>query len=216
MFRITAAIVSVMVLALILSAATRPSRVLVQDDGMPNLSGTWQLVEYNGSKKIRGDRRFPQITLIIRQEGPELKITRKRIRVSVHKEIDGTEEVREFTHHTDGQVDTNLGRVDLWFDESLKNESVTRLSKDKTILTEFKEALVMGGSGRGHSPRGVAALTNTASKFKEEWSLDEAGNRLLLNFSGIHMTSVTITDHDGGAAPSAQFERLKFVFRRVS
>jgi len=216
MFRYTAAIISVVVLALVLSAGTPPRRVLAQDDVSPNLIDTWELVEFNGSKKSQGDPRFPQMTLIIRQEGPELKITRKRIRVSVHKEINGTEEVREFTHHTDGRVDTNLGRVDLWFDESLKNESVTRLSRDKTILTEFKEALVMGGSGRGHSPRGVAALTNTASKFKEEWSLDEAGNRLLLNFSGIHMTSVTITDHSGGAAPSAQFERLKFVFRRVS
>ncbi len=212
MFHNPVAILSILVLALAVSVGTRARRVLAQDQGVPNLTGTWELVEFNGSKQSRGDSRFPKMTLTIRQEGPELKIIRKRIRTSRDKQINGTEEVREFTHHTDGRDDTNLGRVDLWFDESLKNSSVTRLSGNK-ILTEFKEELAVGSGG---AARGPYALTSTVTKFKEEWSLDQAGNRLLLKASGIYMSSAPITADGGGGPPSAQWERLKFVFRRVS
>jgi hypothetical protein len=213
MLRNAAVIVSVLVLVLVLSAGTCSQRVLAQKDDVPNLTGTWELVEFNGSKKSWGDPHFTKMTLVIRHEGPELKITRKRIRDSRNKAINGTEEVREFIHHTDGQVDYNLGRVDLWFDESIRYESVTRLSENK-ILTEFKQALVMAPS-RGLGPKGPIATTNTVSSFKEEWSLDKAGNRLVMNFSEISMNSAIITDHDGGRPPSAEWGRLKFVFRKV-
>src|SRR5580765_6278343 len=131
MLRHTATILSILVLVLVLSAGTRPRRVLAQKDDVPNLTGTWELVEFHGSKKSWGDPHFTKMILVIRHEGPELKIIRKRVRVSRNKTINGTEEVREFTHHTDGRVDTNLGRVDLWFDEATRNESVTRLSENK-------------------------------------------------------------------------------------
>ena len=214
MLRNTTSFVSILVLALGLSAGTLAPRVLAQDAGVPNISGTWELIEFNGSKKSWGDPRFPEITLIVRQAGPELKITRKRIRVSRDKTINGTEEVREFTHHTDGREDNNLGRVDLWFDESTRNASVTRLSGNK-ILTEFKEERLMG-STRGISPRGAYSLSDTLAIFKEEWSLNEAGSRLVMNFSSRSMSSTSITADGGGGPASAGWERLKFVFRKVS
>jgi hypothetical protein len=72
------------------------------------------------------------------------------------------------------------------------------------------------GSSRGTSPRGAYSLTDTLAIFKEEWGLNEAGNRLVMNFSSRRMSSTSITADGGGGPASAGWGRLKFVFRKVS
>ena len=196
--RKTTAMVSILVLGLTLSAGSRAGRLPAQAAGLPNLSGTWELIDDNFDKKSRGDPRFPQVTLVISQEGSDLKIIRKRIRKSGNRK--GTLDVREFIYHTDGQGDTNLGRYDLWR-EAPKLKSVTRLGDNK-ILTEFDQQVTVGISGRPlfRGPYNYEMPT-TMPPFEEEWSLSEAGKKLVLN---------TMSYDFGGGA------RRKYVFRKIS
>lgn len=172
---------------MILFGTAHPGRVRAQNPGEPNLSGTWELIDNNFDKKSRGDARFPQLTLVISHEGSELRIIRKRIRRTRDRKVNGTEDVREFTYHTDGRRDTNLGRFELW-STSPEFTTVTRLVEDNRILTENTE-------NRGY--------------FKEEWSLKEAGNRLQLITMVVDHSAYPLT-------PAGTAGRRKWVFRKVS
>jgi len=211
--RSTAAMVLILFLGLALSAGSRAGRLPAQNAAAPDLSGVWELVEDGGSKKSYGDRHFPQLTLEIRHQGSELKIIRKRIRDSRNRKINGTLDVREFIYHTDGRGDTNVGRFNLWF-RAPKVKSVTRLDKDK-ILTEFEEQVVVGMGGGLIGPDN---LPFRLSRFKEEWSLSEAGNKLVLNARGFDSSSdkiITNGSGDYGQTSSRGSNTSKFVFRRI-
>jgi hypothetical protein len=83
----------------------------------PNVSGTWELVEDNGTKKSDARSNFPRVTLVISQQTPEIKITQKTIRR-------GVEEVQEFT--------TLMGAVTQTLDESLSGSMTsTELSPSR-------------------------------------------------------------------------------------
>src|SRR5262252_3071099 len=125
----------ILVLGLALSTGSRSRSLPAQAADVPNLSGAWELIQDGYEKKGPGDPQFPQVTLVISQEGSELKITRKKIRRSTNRKLNGTLDVREFIYHTDGRGDTNLGRYNLSLLEAPKLESVTRLAENK-ILTE--------------------------------------------------------------------------------
>jgi len=190
----------ILVLGLALSTGSRSRSLPAQAADVPNLSGAWELIQDGYEKKGPGDPQFPQVTLVISQEGSELKITRKKIRRSTNRKLNGTLDVREFIYHTDGRGDTNLGRYDLWR-EAPKLKSVTRLGDNK-ILTEFDQQVTVGISGRPlfRGPYNYEMPT-TMPPFEEEWSLSEAGKKLVLN---------TMSYDFGGGA------RRKYVFRKIS
>ena len=100
-----------------------------QDQSVPNLSGTWELVEDdNAAKKLRpADAGFPRLTLVISQEGSLIRITQKQIRR-------GTETVQEYSYYTDGRGETNLGRVELWPRSVPKFASVSEWQKERLLI----------------------------------------------------------------------------------
>ena len=73
-----------------------------QSQNVPNLGGTWELIEYDGVTKDRLGSKFPKLTLAISQTASEVKISQKGFR-------GGVEEVREFTYYTDVGVRRILG-----------------------------------------------------------------------------------------------------------
>lgn len=169
-----------------------------QSEPVPNLSGTWKLVEMDGNKDYR-NKRFPKMTLVIEHESEVLKVTEMRSR-------HGKDEVRTFIYHTDGRGDTT-GRVELWRSKDRDFESVTRTEKGR-IVTQYKPELYMG--------TGYPSV-DTSSKQTDLWSLDGAGTTLTLTTKSLDIRSammVGISGAQSGSRPT-EWSTFKLKFRRI-
>ncbi len=189
-----------LILALLyLSGASTVTRA--QGQNAPNLSGAWELIEFDGTTKGRLGSKFPKMTIGISQADSEIKITQKRTRR-------GSEQTREFAYYTDGRGETNTGQInDLWPQSEYRTESVTEWHEGK-LLTRYKAQLrVMAGY----------PLKSTSTDAREEWRLASDGKKLVLTSAGTQMDSSSIASHgQSDLAPKASFFRSKLVFRKVS
>jgi len=205
---------------LILAAAiliVEANNCRAQSQNVPNLGGTWELIEYDGVTKDRLGSKFPKLTLAISQTASEVKITQKGFR-------GGVEEVREFTYYTDGRGETNTGRVQLWPGDVPKFESITRWQKDR-LMSDYKEHLsrMTGSSSRNG---GDYATSDTYGRRQDEWRLATNGETLELKSSSVDINSTSVTGHrpaSGGTlddrgemAPKFQSYKQKLVFRKTS
>jgi hypothetical protein len=171
-----------------------------QGQSVPNVIGTWELVEYDGITQRQVGSKFPKVTLVISQTASEIKITEKRTRR-------GAEQTHEFTYYTDGRGETNTGQIKLWSQDEHRTESVTQWHEGK-LLTRYKRQVRVMPS---------YALKSTSSDAKEEWRLTSDGKKLVLTASTTQMDSSSTASHDqSDLAPKASFFRNKLVFRKVS
>ena len=187
-----------------------------QSQNVPDLSGTWELIEYGGSTKDRLGSKFPNMTLVISQTGSEVKITQKRI-------IRGVGEVKEFTYYTDGRGETNIGRVELWPRSVPRFESVTQWQKDK-LFSDFKGQVNVGTGSSGRD--GEYLTRDSFDRRKDEWRLGSNGNTLALTSRNLRTDSSLITgsqpapggslDDKGEVSSRAENNKLKLVFRKTS
>jgi hypothetical protein len=187
-----------------------------QSKNVPNLSGTWELIEYFGGTKRQLGSNFPKMTLAISQTDSEVKIIQKRMR-------NGVEEVRELTYYLDGRGESNLGRVELWPRYEPRFESVTAWQKDR-LLSSYKEqqSLRTGSSLKN----GVYSTTDSVARRKDEWRLASDGQTLALTSSSVQTNSFSITGHQpapggrlddkGQMAPTTGFYKSKLLFRKTS
>lgn len=187
-----------------------------QSQNVPDLSGAWELIEYNGITKAQLGPKFPKMTLVISQTAPEVRITQKGFR-------SGVEEVREFTYYPDGRGETNMGRVQLWPCDVPKFESVTQWQKDKLLSDYEGQPSLMTGCS---SKMGITQPVVTSDRRKDEWRLASNGKTLALTSSGVQINSYSVTgshpvsggslDDRGEMAPRAEFYKQKLVFRKTS
>jgi hypothetical protein len=182
--------VSLLLLAAAVGAQTPPT---------PDLSGTWKLVDFGGSKDT-SDRRFPKMTLIIEQQSSEIRITEKRIKR-------GKEEVRTFVYYLDGRGETNTSRVEVWRRAEPRFETVTRTEKGR-IVTEYKRELYWG---TGSAP------WETASRQENQWTVNASGQKLILTAKVRNVNSGLITGKTGEVSglPAAEWFNSKLTFRRI-
>jgi len=145
---------------LVLSAAFANSQrglAQSQNQSVPDLSGTWELVEdHSGLKMKLKDAGFPRVTVVIAQEGSQIRITQKQIKR-------GIETVKEYSYYTDGRGETNLGRVELYL------RSVTRFA---SVSGWQEERLLIKYSGE--------FSLNSSSDRKDEWRLVPGDGKLIL------------------------------------
>jgi hypothetical protein len=187
-----------------------------QSQNVPNLNGTWELIEYFGGTKAQLGSKFPKMTLVISQTASEVKITQKRM-------VRGVEEVSELTYYLDGRGETNLGRVELWPRSLPRFASITQWQKDK-LLSDYNGQVVIG---TGSSTRGADYTTRDSfDRRKDEWRLAPNGDTLALTSSNFQMNSSSITgkqpalggsslDDRGQMSSGAQFSKSKLVFRKI-
>jgi hypothetical protein len=190
-----------------------------QAQSVPNISGTWELIEYDGAKqKVIGDK-FPKLILVISQEDSQITITQKRTK-------QGVETVLEYSYHTDGRGETNPGRLELWPREvpKLKFESVSGWQKDKLVTKYDSKLIPWTGSGKG--AQGFYTLNTVTSRRNDEWRLQSNGKTLVLTSSDAQVPSSTNTGsapdpkltssaQDAGNAPFGTFVTNKLVFRKI-
>ena len=171
---------------------------LAQTAPVPNLSGTWELIQIDNYPK-KGDPKFPKMTLVIEHESSRVKVTEKRIKL-------GKEEVRTFVYNADGSGETNSGKIEVWRTEAPEFHSVTRANKNR-LVTEYKlewhlttahPVGVFGGRDR----------TDTASQLWAEWSVDASGTKLTLTTKALNLVS----NADG---PRNDFGTVKLKFLRI-
>ena len=89
-----------------------------QGQSVPNLSGAWELIEFDDTTKSRIGSKFPNLTLEISQTASEITIKQKRIRRGLAK-------TREYAYYPDGRGETNTGQIKLWLPDEYRVESVT-------------------------------------------------------------------------------------------
>lgn len=188
-----------------------------QAQGAANLSGTWELVEINGSKKKhQPPGKFPRMILVIAQEGPEIRITKKRTR-------QGKETVQNFSYYTDGRGENNTGRLELWGDDQRGFESVSGWEKDR-LVTKYDNRVTLQ-TGSNVTSAGYSAV-NSALRRSDEWRLGRDGKTLAMTTTNVQMHSPTITGglsdptlETGPArdnqASYGQFGKSKLVFRKI-
>lgn len=189
--------------------------VRTQTPKVPNLGGTWELVEYNGTRKSDLGSKFPEMKLSITQAEAELTIVQNRMR-------NGVEEVVAFKYYLDGRGETNAGRLQLGPRDDLKWHSVTQLKGNK-LLSQFKEQVFVGTSSSGRS--GSYSTTDTADTRKDEWQVASNGETLTLRSSAVQVNSASITSHQpapggglddrGEMSSRADRYKLKYVFKKV-
>lgn len=184
---------------------------------MPNLSGTWELVEYDGTKQKNLGDRFPELTLVIAQGGSQIRITQKRTKR-------GIETVQEYTYYTDGRGETNVGRLELWPREVPNFESVSSWQNGE-LVTKYDSKVSLGTESGQSSIRGYYT-TNSAARRNDEWRLKADGKTLVLTSSVVQTLTSTITGNapdprltssaqDDGMAPFGRFGKNKYVFRKI-
>lgn len=173
-----------------------------QGQNVPNLSGTWELIEFDGTRKVDDITRFPKLTLVVSQTATEIRITQKTIRR-------GTELTQEFTYYADGRGETNFGRIQLWAYNQSDVESVTEWSKDK-LLTRYKQRRSLVS---GHTTKDLLAGV------KEEWQLASDDKTLVLKTSHVQTEFPSISGSsnvNAELAPKASFHATKLKFKKVS
>ena len=188
-----------------------------QAQSAPNLSGTWELVEINGSKKSKQPPgKFPELTLVISQEGSEIRITKKRTR-------QGIQTVQDYSYYTDGRGEKNSGRTEVWGDDERGFESVSRWQKDRLVNRYDRRVTLQTGSKTTS-----AGYTNVNSSVNrtDEWRLGRDGMTLVMTSATVGMNSPSTTGglsdprlengpgRDGQAA-YGDFVKTKLVFRKI-
>jgi hypothetical protein len=181
-------------------------RVLAQSQNQsaPDLSGTWELVEDSVAwpKLKPTDAGFPRLTLVISQEGAQIRITQKRIRR-------GTQTVEEYSYYTDGRGETNLGRVELYPRYVATFESVSGWQKERLLIKFSTEHLRWFGRG----------VSDTWVTRKDEWRLGPYGGTLILAISTVQSGSgglyVGATYQSQMVTRAARLEKRKLTFKRI-
>jgi hypothetical protein len=210
--------VSLLTLAMAVLAANAGS-CRAQAQSVPNLSGTWELIEFDGTKqKVIGDK-FPKLILVISQEGSLIRVTQKRTK-------QGIETVQDYSYYTDGRGETNTERLELWPREvpKLIFESVSSWQKD-TLVTKYDSKLIPW-TASGQGARGFYTLNTVTSRRNDEWRLKSDGKTLVLTSSDAQVPSSTNTGsapdprltsgaQDAGMAPFGTFVTNKFVFSKI-
>jgi hypothetical protein len=199
MKNITALLMLALSVALIVAAA-EDSRT--QSQSSPDLSGTWELIEFGGSRKADDVAGFPKVTLVFLQTATEIRITLKVLRR-------GIEQTQEFTYYADGRGETNAGRIQFWPQNQSNVESVTEWSKGK-LLTRYKQRRsVMEGIPRSDKLDGA----------KEEWRLASDGKTLEMKISSVQTAFPPISgssNMNDALAPKATFNERRMKFKKVS
>jgi hypothetical protein len=169
MFRKRAAVtLSILVLSVAtLFANSQSGLAQSQNQSVPNLSGTWELVEDdNPARKLKPtDAGFPRLTLVISQEASLIRITQKQI-------TRGTETVQDYSYYMDGRGETNLGRLELYPRSVPKFASVSGWQKERLRIKYSTE-------------RGPDTWANR----KDEWRLGSDGSTLILTISTVQSQS---------------------------
>jgi hypothetical protein len=204
MFRKRAAVtVSTLVLTVAALLASSPRvRAQSQNQSVPDLTGTWELVEDHSALKMKlKDAGFPRVTVVIAQEGSQIRITQKQIKR-------GTQTEEEYSYYTDGRGETNLGRVELYPRYVAKFESVSGWEKERLLIKFSTEHLRWFG-------RGVSDSWVTR---KDEWRLGSYGGTLILTISTVQSVSpglyVGATYQSQTVTRAARLEKRKLVFSR--
>jgi len=188
-----------------------------QAQSAPSLSGTWELVEINGSKKsTQPPGKFPVLTLVISQEGSEIRITKRRTR-------QGIQIVQEYSYCTDGRGEKNTGRTELWGDDLRGFDSVSGWQKDRLVTSYDNKVKLQTGSST--TSAGYTTV-NTAATRSDEWRLGRDGMTLVMTSAVVGMNYRSITGGlsdprletgtgRDGQASYAVFGKNKFVFRKM-
>jgi hypothetical protein len=173
-----------------------------QNQNAPNLSGTWELVEdHSGVTMKLNDAGFPRVTVVIAQEGSQIRITQKQIKRGI-----GT--VKEYSYYTDGRGETNPGRVELYPRYVANFESVSGWQKERLLIKFSTEHLKWFG-------RGVADSWVTR---KDEWRLGSYGATLILTISTVRRESGGLyvgSDQSQTVSGGAGLEKRKLTFKRI-
>jgi hypothetical protein len=128
------AIVALTSIAIISSARI----VRAQSQSVPNLSGAWELIEFDGTTKSQIGSKFPNLTLEISQTASEITIKQKRIKR-------GSVKTPEYTYFPDGRGETNTGQIKLWLPDEYWVESVTLWQAGKLLISYKAQLGVMNG-----------------------------------------------------------------------
>ena len=156
--RLVAAVSLLTLSTAVLAANAGSCSAQAQSQSVPNLSGTWKLVEIKYADSVRpSDPRFPKLMLVISQEGSQIRITQKRTKR-------GTTTVQEYSFYTDGRGETNIGRIET-FPYERKTESVSGW-KQESLLIKYSTDLSLMNPDRGVSR-------------KDEWRLGSNGTLIL-------------------------------------
>jgi hypothetical protein len=186
-----------------------------QNQSVPNLGGTWELVQLNGRKKTKQtEAKFPRLILVIAQEGSQIGITQKLI-------IRGTETVQSYSFYVDGRGENNDGRLETSAPDRRGFESVSRWRKQK-LVTSYDNKVRPESGGVSISPSGYKTVS-TASRRSDEWRLSADGKSLVLTSSIVRMHSGSLgpgIQSDTGfsrtpEASYAEFSKNKLVFRKI-
>lgn len=211
---------SMLILAMAVLAANA-GNCRAQAQSAPNLSGTWELVEYNGIKKKKeNEAKFPKLILAISQEGSQIRITQKRTK-------NGTETVQEYSYYTDGRGEKNIGRPEVWGPDPREFESVSDWQKDN-LVTKYDTQVQIGSAYSGSIHSGYNPV-NTASRRRDEWQLRSNGKILVLTSRYLDINTSAIaagripddprlnsSGAEGDRAASyASFGKSKLVFRKI-
>ena len=213
--------VSLLTLAIAVLAVNAGS-CSAQAQSVPNLSGTWELVEFNGSKKSKQPPdKFPGLTLVISQEGSEIRITKKRIKR-------GIQTVQDYSYYTDGRGEKNDGRIEVWGEDVHGLDSVSGWQKDRLVTKYDRGVTLQTGSKSTIGPRpgsdGYSSV-NSSVKGTDEWRLGRDGTTLVLTTAIVFINSPSTTgglsdprlENPGrdGQAAYADFGRTKLVFKKI-
>lgn len=201
MFRNTA-LVTVSILALFVSSQRGMAQS--QDQSVPNLSGTWELIEDdNDAMKLKPTHAgFPRLKLVISQEGSLIRFTQKQIRR-------GAETVQEYSYYTDGRSETNVGRVELWPHSVARFESVSGWQKERLLIKYNAEHLRWIGR----------SVSDTWVTRKDEWRLGSNGETLIVTISTVRNESgglyVGATDQSQTVTRAGGLEKRRLTFRKI-
>ena len=212
---------SLLTLAMVVLAANAGS-CSAQAQSVPNLSGTWELIEFNGSKKSKQPPdKFPGLTLVISQEGSEIRITKKRTKRGIQTEQD-------YSYYTDGRGEKNDGRIEVWGEDVHGLDSVSGWQKDRLVTQYDRNVTLQTGSKTTTGPRpgpGGYSIVNSSVSGSDEWRLGRDGMTLVLTTAIVFINSPATTGglsdprlentaRDGQAA-YADFGKTKLVFRKI-
>ena len=185
--------VSLLTLAMAVLAANAGS-CSAQAQSVPDLSGTWELVEIKPSMGLKpSDARYGKLMLAISQEGSELRITQKRT-------LRGTVRAMEYSYYTDGRGETNIGRIES-FPYEPKTESVSGW-KQESLLIKYITDFSLVNPDRGSSR-------------KDEWRL-ESNRTLILTITTVGGgRGLSTGGYGGGAVGPSGYGKRKFIFRGI-
>ena len=213
--------VSLLTLAMSVLAANAGS-CSAQAQSVPNLSGTWELIEFNGSKKSKQPPdKFPGLTLVISQEGSEIRITKKRTKR-------GIQTVQDYSYYTDGRGEKNDGRIEVWGEDVHGLDSVSGWQKNRLVTQYDRNVTLQTGSKTTTGPRpgpGEYSIVNSSVSGTDEWRLGRDGLTLVMTTAIVFINSPSTTgglsdprlENPGrdGQAAYADFGKTKLVFRKI-